>query len=343
MVNLGSIQRHYRNHTELSINKNDVMQSNVAVIENAKTEEECINLLKFTIGTIMGGSYQNDANGIDESFQTNTSLLTGNKNKSCLFARDITRGATIQLFFICLKLESIKTGNAQMKSLCSGEDRLKFILNYTDAFCVKDYCSAFCGALSRNAHYLSRCENCLSANNLNYLAVSYHSNGYSIKIDLGKTGKNLSTLNKVVPSHINVQTKATEITFPFVNHELTTFNFYKFDQAKKKYCNTNENTQDGLNNSTILVSNGKISGECIFENDLYMLSVIFDSKGSLTPNSNGNIFIKHENQSYEYTVDKSGKISYDKKTGTAGISADLRDLEKNILASQNQLQNNNTN
>lgn len=69
------------------------MKDNISIIQKAKTKDECVYLMKFTIVEIFGDSYpsyQNGFDNIDDSFKKNTTLLTGNKNKCSWIARDIT-------------------------------------------------------------------------------------------------------------------------------------------------------------------------------------------------------------------------------------------------------------
>lgn len=54
------------------------------------------------------------------------------------------------------------------------------------------------------------------------------------------------------------------------------------------------------------------------------------------------IYIKSENKSYEYTINKLGNISYDNKTGEEGKSEYLTQLEANLLESQSNTQKNNS-
>lgn len=145
------------------------------------------------------------------------------------------RGATIQLFFICLKLAAIDNQYESVKVLSSGEDRFKFIIEHINKCDLSmAHNNIFQDELYRNIEYLNKFVNAFSANDQNYISVSYHSDGYNMEMNLQKSDKSLlPLLNRPVVNRANIRGNKAEITFAFVNYRLATFSFYKYDLMQK--------------------------------------------------------------------------------------------------------------
>lgn len=341
------IKRHYRTYDEIKVHKNEVLHYNANIIVSSD-ELECIDLLKFTINTIIGDQNQFEmgysiiGQEISQEFKDYTYLLTGNSNRISWIARDITRGAMMQLVLLCCRLEELNdyTNMPIDLKLTSNEGKLNFVLNYIrQCSCYpQSYIEVLENALYESRCYLDDCD--LDFNN----EVHIHSlwGEYSMKILYSKILSNTPQysehellLRLDVSSGCVMYNRHNYKMLPLSLESIKLCN-YIYDTKTNRFLNKTSYSINGLLNFAFLsIDKSKISGECILETKSYIMSVAcYDDR--FIKNMTGEIFMKSEKISYKYIVDISGFIFYNLDSKYIGKSDYITNLEKNILESQLQ-------
>lgn len=332
------IKRHYRSHDGVKVHKNKALHDNATVIMSSD-KLVCMNLLKFTINTIIGDQNQFEmvcsiiGQEISQDFKNYTYLLTGNNNKISWIARDVTRGAIIQLVLICCRLEQLNgyTNIPINHKLTSNEEKFNFVLNHIK-LCDVARIKVLSNALYKSKHYLDECSLDFDSE------ICVHSLWHGYSITMSYRGKlQYSKHNRL----FNLGLSSDCVKYNGHNYQMLLFsletiklrNYQYHIEANRFLSKSHDPIGSVLSVSVLSTGKSEIAGECILETKSYIISVTCH-EDRFIENMTGKIFIKHEKKSYDYIVDTNGFIFYDVDSEYIGKSDYLINLEKNILELQ---------
>lgn len=326
---VNTISRHFRVGDQLVKNKNDILAKNAEIIANIKSKDECVNLLKFTIGTITGKPYPEGTNEvlINAAFTNNTNFLTGNKNQCSWVARDVTRGAMMQIFLLCCRLEQIATGNVNSIEGKTelNTDKFNLVMEHLKANLDDNLIQLLNESLLNSSDYLDACS-FDSTNN----TIRIHSlfGGYKLNVAYDQVKQtSAQDHNKIVDCSNDKNMANVRFSFFTVNVNIE---HYTYSSELNRFVFNQSSGQGTLTTPTILSSStSKIDGECIIYNNLFELSVKYmDGKFGL--NSTGKIFLPRQNKSYDYKVGLGLFVWYDITTESVGKCQELTELEARL-------------